>query len=373
MNDQSTIPAEVRLFLAAVRRELADLDPEELTEITDGLEADLSEVVAERGASALGDPKAYAQELRAAAGIAVTKKARRRHGVGESVTGFLDACHEWFDQSVARLPGDVKPVLEWLRPAWWLARAVVACAMLSAVFGSSELFWLPLLPAVVLSVMIGLGRVWPGGQRGLTARVLLLGLNSFAVAMVPVAMSQVQLDVGSHGWDRGWQEGYNQGIDDGQRTDDGDPADDGLFRNGQRVTNIYPFDSQGRRMAGVQLFDQDGKPLAISGEAICPSMPPEEGEIAKEQREGGRMVCYDYAAGKDVPGQVLYPWTNGQAQLLNVFPVAFRLQETLEPSATAFQEKLRPDLGTWPFAEVPRVSLPGITSGILDEEPKATD
>ena len=57
------IAPEVRLFLAKVRAELADIDADDLADITDGLEADLGELVAERGPASLGDPVEYAGVL----------------------------------------------------------------------------------------------------------------------------------------------------------------------------------------------------------------------------------------------------------------------------------------------------------------------
>lgn len=395
MNDQTAplataIPAEVRLFLAVVRRELGDLDPEELTEITDGLEADLADLVAERGPDALGDPKAYARELRTAAGITEGKPVKVKRPIRASVDAFLDACHAWFDHQVARIPGDTGPVLAWLQPAWWVLRAWVAVQLIDLVFGGGSynggLDLLPslfgilgavvLFAAIFVSIQIGRGRFWPGGQRGLLARLVLLGLNGFAIAMVPVVLSNVNSGYDGQQWDEAWQSGYQQGqyeLTGEQGYADGDAAGTWLSLKGKPVHNIYAYDSQGRRMAGVQLFDQDGRPLEVAGHAICPRSGEDGDDTGKEQREGGDWVCYDHMAMKDIPGLVLYPWTNGQAQLKNVFPLASRVQETLDPSPSAFQEAEKPTLGVWPFAEVPRVSLPGITSGILEGPQKAPE
>ena len=63
---------DVTAFVAAVRSRLADLTEEEREELLGGLEADLSERLAEGEAelgAGLGDPVAYAAELRAAAGL----------------------------------------------------------------------------------------------------------------------------------------------------------------------------------------------------------------------------------------------------------------------------------------------------------------
>jgi hypothetical protein len=382
MNDTTlpiaTIPSEVRLFLAAVRRELGDLDPEEVAEMTDGLEADLTDLVTERGPEALGDPKAYAQELRTAAGVGAPVKSRGRRPVRESLAACLDACHGWFDHQVERLPGDPQPVIAWLRPAWWILRAWVAVSLVDIFFGDGGYEGVGLVPslmglglvvlaaAVFGSVMLGLGRFWPGGSRGLLARLVLLGLNSFALVMTPFALSSVDGSYG-HEWDQGWQDGYNSRVAESESAGMSGSGPEGqLTLDGRTVTNIYPFDAEGRQLAGVQLFDQQGRPLEVSAEPYCPKGSDWEIQ-GSEFDEGGEMtVCHDSDTMSNVPGTVLYPWTNGQAQLKNVFPLASRQQETMVPSATAFQEAEPPTLGAWPFATVSRVSLPGIIAGVVE-------
>lgn len=388
MNEQtlpltSTIPSEVRLFLAVVRRELGDLGPDEVAEMTDGLEADLTDLVGERGVDALGDPKAYAAELRAAAGVGTAGKAPRpRRPVRESLTACLDACHGWYDQQVDRLPGDPEPIVGWLRPAWWILRAWVAVSLLDLFVGSARytglgliptlmgLGWLVLAVAVAVSVLIGVGRIWPGGERGLLARSLLLGLNSFAVVMTPLVVSTA----GSSDYDyRDWDAAYQQGIADGRST----APDTGLVLDGKTVANVYPYDAHGRPLAGVQLFDQDGHPLAVSAEPTCPKGTERENQSSETDLSEEIVACHDGSTMTNVPGTVFYPWTNGQAQLKNVFPLASRQQETLDPSSTAFQEDDAPTLGNWPFAAVPKVSLPGIVAGVIaaitgEDSPKTT-
>src|SRR5689334_9456376 len=128
------IAPEVLSFVAAVRAQLTDLEPDELLEITDGLEADLTELVQEQGVGALGDPVDYARELRAAAGLAEGAR-RTRRPVRTAALGFLDACGERAETLVAKLPWDVVPLLTWLRPLWWVLRAWVAVQLVQLVFG----------------------------------------------------------------------------------------------------------------------------------------------------------------------------------------------------------------------------------------------
>ena len=65
-------PDDVGAYVAAVRARLDDLAPEEVEELTGGLEADLAEALAgfdETPRQRFGDPAAYADELRAAADL----------------------------------------------------------------------------------------------------------------------------------------------------------------------------------------------------------------------------------------------------------------------------------------------------------------
>ena len=52
---------------------------------------------------------------------------------------------------------------------------------------------------------------------------------------------------------------YQQGYDDASSTFDRA----GMYVDGHWVSNIYPYDAQGRPLVGVQLFDQTGQPLAV--------------------------------------------------------------------------------------------------------------
>lgn len=73
---------DVAAFVARVRELLADLPEEERLELTEGLEADLSDQVAEQGGGVLGDPEAYARELRTAAGLEPVARRRPPGGTG---------------------------------------------------------------------------------------------------------------------------------------------------------------------------------------------------------------------------------------------------------------------------------------------------
>src|SRR3954464_4940069 len=69
MSTSTLASPAVAEFAAAVRAALTDLAPDEIDELTDGLEADLTDRLSDTDATELGDPRAYAEELRAAAGV----------------------------------------------------------------------------------------------------------------------------------------------------------------------------------------------------------------------------------------------------------------------------------------------------------------
>jgi hypothetical protein len=367
--EQGTIAPEVQEFLAAVRGQLADLDPEEQREILDGLEADLTDLVAERGGEALGDPTAYARELRAATGFepeTVRDLTGSRRSAGETVDGLLDAARHRFDAVLARVPGDAPALLSWLRPLWWVLRGWAAVQLLdmydgrvraNAVPDLHGLGWLLCIAAIAASVAVGRGVIWPGGSgRGAGARMVLLGLNLLAAVVTLLAVSQVA-DRIDHRYDRGYARGFENGLQIG--TDDADNNRAGVYVDGNWVSNIYPYDAQGRPLVGVQLFDQIGNPIDVV-------LQPEYDEGVSCISEDSECVSQDVPMdefGNQLP-RVFYPWTNGVTPLLNVFPVPSRVQEGEEPSPTAFTEAVKPTIGPLPLMSVPKVSLPGIDTGI---------
>jgi hypothetical protein len=282
----------------------------------------------------------------------------------------MDAARRAFDGIVVKLPGDVPALLAWLRPVWWVLRGWAAVELVDMRGGRSRasvipdldgIGWLLCLVAIAGSIAIGRGALWPGGaRRGSLARVVLLGLNMFAVVVTPMAVSQV-VDSVNHRYDRGQGVGFEQGYRAAQAQGiDGPKA--GLYLDGTWVSNIYPYDAQGRPLVGVQLFNQVGKPIDVI-------TPPEYAETAVDD-EGNPIDANGNPIDADLPQQprVFYPWTNGATQLLNVFPIPSRLQAGEQPSPTAFSETDRPRIGRFPLASVPGVSLPGIKPGVRPQD-----
>lgn len=332
MNDTIGLTPEVDAFVAAVRARFGDLDPDEREDLLDGLEADTADLVAERGPEALGDPDAYAAELRAAAGLPPGGAVPRdRQPFGERVEGLLDGAHARWVGLVAGLPGDPWDFAQTLRPLWWVARAWVAVQAVDLIWGSGSYnlglspvpslgpFGLPaLLIAVFVSVQIGRGKVWPGRPRsGTFGRLLLLGLNITAVVLLPSTVSQVFTPEKAVQWgmtDTGYSQPY---------------APQGLSFNGEPVSNLYPYDAAGNPLIGVQLVDDQGRRLKVDPDSV---------ELAGG---GNRAVS---------------PWLNGRTELFSVFPLPEQQRDEMTWEVIG-----EPALQAPPFAVLPPVTLDGVT------------
>jgi hypothetical protein len=361
MNTVFTTP-EVKLFVRAVRERLVDLTEEEREELVGGLDADMSDLVAERGVDALPEPADYAAELRAAAGFSpVAAPVRERRGAGERVTGALDAAHARWDALVAGLPGDPWGLAQVLRPLWWVTRAWVALQLV-------DLFWgrggyglglspvpslmglgLPLLlVAVLVSVQVGRGKLWPGRPRsGGWGRLVLLLLNVVAVLGLPLTLDNVatparmgpMVDDGS-----AYQQGYDDARSETQRQ--------GMYVDGRWVSNIYPYDAAGKPVVGVQLFDQTGKPVSVRTAVEC---------------------VYDEDGAATDQVRVPYPWATATGQARNVFPVPSRVQgvASQDPDPNAFTGDDKPQVGRFPLPGVPAAALPGLAVSTATTPPGA--
>lgn len=351
MNTETTTP-EVHAFVTRVRELLHDLTVEERRELTDGLEADLLDQVSDAGPDTLLDPDDYARELRLAAGFAATASpvpgSTRGPGVRARLTALLDAAGDRWERAVSGLPGRPWEFLVSLRPAWWVVRAWVAVELVDLVWDRGGLWpglslvpslagWgLPLLVvAILLSVLLGRGVLWPSPRHGVLARVVLLALNVLAVLVLPAVLSSLVSadDVRAQDSSGSYQEGYRNGIEQMTKA--------GMYVDGRWITNIFPYDAQGRPLVGVQLFDQTGKPVTIGVQANY-----------RRQSDGNE-------AGPFVP----YAWSDGRTTLANVFPLAERLQETEDVQPDAFGSADPPRIGPFPLEHAGRVSLPGVRPG----------
>lgn len=194
---------EVGEYVGLVRLYLGDLDDEVRDELTDGLAADLGELVTDRGIDVLPDPELYADELRTAAGLpprSVTKPRRGPHFGWARVNHVLDECRKrwlaWVGGGALRQAWGLATEL---RPVWWFGRAWLAVVLLQmAVSGQNGITLVPevgnrlvgvllLLAATATSVRLGRIDHGPGVEERTRAgiRLMLLAINGSLLLAAP--------------------------------------------------------------------------------------------------------------------------------------------------------------------------------------------
>jgi hypothetical protein len=251
-------------FAAAVRAALSDLSVDEVDELTDGLEADLTDRLTESEDSTLGDPSDYAEELRAAAQLPHRSTVRSAgsptwQSVMEALREAPREVSQAFREFGAAHPSlaRLRAFFVSLRPLWWLFRAVVVTSLVINVVTPG--WWEPIngltlsfgIAALVLSVQFGRGKWLPfAWMRG-----LLLAVNVILILAAPFIVTGVATAINNGA--------YAQSYADESPND---LSNSGLTENGNQVSNIFAYDAQGNPLSDVQLFDQDGKPLDLSGD-----------------------------------------------------------------------------------------------------------
>ena len=316
----STVTGAVRTYLAQIRAELNDLPPHELEDVLDEVSGHLAEVAAEFDdeptAAALqerlGTPREYADELRTAAGYpprtepvdhAAAEAAARqalRWGMiagtvgpfflvvgifswSREVSGFfgliglavlfgaaylgvkalrghdprtvLDtprgaATAKSIRDLIEQIPPDVRQELVAIgQPIWWVARGVVGGGGFFALFGAGAVTVVGALAGAAVSIWIG--RRTQQDRRWLW---YVVPLNVVATVAVPAVLA-ASFVLGSNGPFRFSNDDYSAGRS-------GYNYENGLTLDGNRITNLYPFDEQGRPVK-VRLYTQAGVPLNL--------------------------------------------------------------------------------------------------------------
>lgn len=268
----TTASIEVRDYLAAVSRELVDLPADERDDLLEDLDSHLHEVIAEGEGSLvqrLGPPEQYATELRASAGLSSSDRStasvlhRAVSSLSTSTTWRRTAEHPWTRATIEFLPQ--------LRPAWWIVRAMLAVGLIAGLYHDRFYYEGSSFTTHSIGDVYRHSGVWPGGfpapyiglallviaipisiqlgRRSLrgSARWLVIAGNVLAIGLLVPALAAL--------------DSRTYIVDTGQSV-----PNDGAFNNGNQVTNIYPYDAQGRPLDHVRLFDQTGQPLlGISG------------------------------------------------------------------------------------------------------------
>ncbi|WP_350279593.1 hypothetical protein [Kribbella sp. HUAS MG21] len=313
----STLTGAVAIYLAQVRSELSDLPPGELEDVLQDVSGHLTEVAGEFEAepmledlqARLGTPRQYADELRTAAGypprtepvgqdaldagwkalrwgliagtagpffVAVAIFSWSREGtpffgllglgilfvaafLGVRALGannpqiVLDtpqgargaaAIRGWIDQIPPNVRRDLVAIGQ---PVWWVARGMIGAGGFFALFGA--------LSVTVVAAFAGAAvSIWIGRRTQQDRRWLwyVVPLNVVAAIAVPSFLAAAYVGA-SFGFLTNY-DGY------GARSTYNPP--NGLVLDGNQVTNIYPFDAQGKQVE-VRLYDQDGNPINL--------------------------------------------------------------------------------------------------------------
>jgi len=282
-------------YATRVRAHLADLEPDVVEDLTDGLEADLAEALADAAperaghsevAAAEGDeltarfgaPEEYAAELRSAAGFPAAGPTERA-GRAPWRVRVRAAAHELvapLRAQIARFATTSQGAFlvgfgRSIAPVWWVARAWVLGGFIGGMFTVYEIRFIPesdpwvVLVMVVLaflSVQVGRGALRLG--RGWRRAAVVANVVA-AVYFVPyVAMAQ----------DAANQIAYFSPLDS---SDESAPADaagseaEAVYVGGERATNLFVYGPDGELIDGAQVVDQSGRPVLLAPDGTLDS------------------------------------------------------------------------------------------------------
>ena len=289
---------QVTEFATAVRRALSDLGPDILDDLTDGLEADLADKLAD--GEPLGDPAAYAAELRAAAGVSPERRPSALDRARADIAAFREGL-----QPLLRTPfvAGVLGFLITLRPVWWVLRAWGIFLIVSgAAYPRNEFGTFVLIALVIVSVQWGRGKWLPWKWM----RGALVFLSVVSVLALPFAVGSLSTPLWA--WDNyAGDEVYTP---------------EGLVLNGSVVTNVFAYGADGKPLDDVRLYDQDGSPLSI--------LPANWGPAGSYWLDDDTILVPSQAAGTE--GWNVYPLQSVKSSDLtedgNVPSWAKRIQPT---------------------------------------------
>ncbi|WP_066584938.1 HAAS signaling domain-containing protein [Cellulomonas timonensis] len=261
--------SDAHTYAAEVRRHLLGLTPEQVDDLTDGLEADLGEALADTPGtddlvSRFGEPRAYAAELRAAAGLPDGGVApARRKSFWRWLTLPIRSAYEASAEGIDVLRSQtwwppVGELLTSLQPvAWvlrgWVAYQLVFAVVVGAMFGlrmswapfGNPLLFLFMLAVILLSVQWGRGLWIPTGRLRRLPRIMTVAT---LVVALPIVASLSTRDV---------EYRYETVVEYA----DGPGVADGVVVGGMAVSNLYVYDAEGNPLDDVQIYDDRGRPV----------------------------------------------------------------------------------------------------------------
>ena len=253
----------IRDFAAAVRAALSDLPADDVDDLTDGLEADLTEQAEDTDAPGFtpADAVGYADELRAAAGLPGRGKSRSYSMPAATRLRFWGIAQQSRFTKSARSTVFGSHTLDFfiaLRPFWWILRGWAVYKVISALMGSNGIAdalpsngfeWMLLLALVGVSVQWGRGHwlawSWLPPFKTVVSVCSIIALPFLLMLVTPVSASA---------------DPYLE-----------DYSPQGLQLDGNEVSNVFAYDADGHLLTGVQLFDQEGRPLTtVSDPNVTP-------------------------------------------------------------------------------------------------------
>jgi len=291
---ETTLDERIRVFADSVRTHLDDLPADEVDDILIGLTADLGDQAADAGeAFELGDPAAYAAELRAAAGLPERSDAVKRESVRERVSRRLGYIAAGMRRSA--FGAWLLDLLVALRPVWWVLRGVALYVLIANfVLRGDARDWDPFRVAILLALVV-LSAQW-GRDKWLprnALRHMRTLVSVIAVLALPFALSSVL-------------------VPRVEYVDGGYYEQPGLVLDGTQVGNIFAYDENGDLIESVQLYTDKGTPLNLYGAGV--EDIPEDGWYGYVQDEDGRVrVPFKDARGSEVWN--IYPFQEGRVDL----------------------------------------------------------
>lgn len=276
----------VERYAAEVRRHLGDLAPDQVDDLTDGLEADLADALADEVPGApgsgsgdlverFGPASAYALELRVAAGLPAGPAGSREEwpAAVQRAAGTVVAGARRVGAVVRRQPW-ARPLgrlLAELQPVWWLVRAWVVYQVvmwlnieLTGGYGfllRPERAGLPGSGTnlVVLAALVLVSVQWGRGRWG-AAQLRHLSRTATVVALV-LTVPALWMTYESRFY--GSEPGAVQYIEVPGATV---LPDDGVWVDGMQVSNLFVYDADGDPLQDVQVYDDRGRPVRATAD-----------------------------------------------------------------------------------------------------------
>ncbi|WP_314648248.1 hypothetical protein [uncultured Microbacterium sp.] len=343
MNDtRVSLDEQIRSFAAAVRTHLDDLPEDELDEIMTGLGADLAEQAADNdGVLDLGDPGAYAEELRSAAGLPPRGAPDHELPVAERFAAWRRRTTDSMRRSV--FGAWLLDLAVTLRPVWWVLRGYgffvvlrffIAPGANSAhwMVPDSALEWLVILVLALVSVQWGRG-LWLPRNPLRHIRTVFSVVAGLALLMAIPSLLSPRVEY----------------------VYDEYPNDSGLLLDGVQVGNIFAYDADGQPLEQVQLYTDKGTPLNLYGENGWYSATAGDAAAPYGLKPDGTMVTIP---GEDFRGRPLwnvYPLDEAEADEMTLQPRRSTAERPLPPFLRA------PGVGEATPTPTPEAPAPGAT------------